>query len=323
MARPTRTRGACHPAAGNLPLYMSTAKRRPNSRRPMPGRQSGEALDRIVSRLLPQRMSFGREHRGGVSARSGKVRRVACGAADSIAHDQRSGRLSGVAEQPQIGGRQRGPACGVAESVLPIPAVGRGAFKQFGRVAGQPKTVAARAAGAIAADDRQAVDGARSRDALWRRDRALLELLYATGCRASEVSNMRHDDVHLREGFCLAHGKGDKERLVPLGRQAIAAVQEYLTHERPALIEGMFLAAAVVVAFAARQATAAGTHLGIGEALRPARRCPGSNGPAHAPPQFRHARIGRRRRSCGKCKKCSATPAFAPRKSTRTSIPRG
>jgi integrase/recombinase XerD len=74
-------------------------------------------------------------------------------------------------------------------------------------------------------------------DLLWRRDRALLELLYATGCRASEVSNLRSDDVHLTQGFCLARGKGDKERLVPLGRRAVAAVQEYLAHERPKLIE--------------------------------------------------------------------------------------
>jgi integrase/recombinase XerD len=71
-------------------------------------------------------------------------------------------------------------------------------------------------------------------DPLWRRDRALLELLYATGCRASEVSNLRQEDVHLTQAFCLARGKGDKERLVPLGRRAIEAVQEYLEHERPA-----------------------------------------------------------------------------------------
>ena len=77
----------------------------------------------------------------------------------------------------------------------------------------------------------------REQDALWRRDRALLELLYATGCRASEVSNLRRDDVHLSEAFCLARGKGDKERLVPLGRRAIEAVENYLEHERPALAE--------------------------------------------------------------------------------------
>src|SRR6516225_6927708 len=52
----------------------------------------------------------------------------------------------------------------------------------------------------------------------------LAELLYATGCRASEVSNLRSDDVHLSQGFCLVRGKGDKERLVALGARAIAAV---------------------------------------------------------------------------------------------------
>ena len=70
---------------------------------------------------------------------------------------------------------------------------------------------------------------------LWRRDRALLELLYATGCRASEISGLRMDDVHLEEGFCKCRGKGDKERVVPLGRRAAQAVGEYLRHERPLL----------------------------------------------------------------------------------------
>ncbi|HEX3726263.1 MAG TPA: site-specific integrase, partial [Pirellulales bacterium] len=44
---------------------------------------------------------------------------------------------------------------------------------------------------------------------LWRRDRALLELLYATGCRASEISNLKVEDVHLDECYCLCRGKGD------------------------------------------------------------------------------------------------------------------
>ena len=83
----------------------------------------------------------------------------------------------------------------------------------------------------------QLLTAPRGHDLLWRRDRALLELLYATGCRASEVSNLRSDDVHLSQGFCLAQGKGDKERLVPLGRRAIVAVQEYVAHERAALTE--------------------------------------------------------------------------------------
>jgi integrase/recombinase XerD len=68
---------------------------------------------------------------------------------------------------------------------------------------------------------------------LWRRDRALLEMLYATGCRASEISHLQLPDVHLDEGYCLCKGKGNKERLVPLGKRAIQAVRDYLQHERP------------------------------------------------------------------------------------------
>jgi integrase/recombinase XerD len=69
-------------------------------------------------------------------------------------------------------------------------------------------------------------------DKLWRRDRAMLELLYATGCRASELSNLRICDLHLADRYCHCRGKGDKERIVPLGRRAIEAVQAYLEHER-------------------------------------------------------------------------------------------
>jgi len=67
------------------------------------------------------------------------------------------------------------------------------------------------------------------------RDRALLELLYATGCRASEVSHLRITDVHLDEHFCTCRGKGDKERVVPLGRRAVAAVRAWLDGPRPGL----------------------------------------------------------------------------------------
>lgn len=73
------------------------------------------------------------------------------------------------------------------------------------------------------------------RDPWWRRDRALLELLYATGCRASELATMELKDYQPEQGHCSCHGKGNKQRLVPLGKRAIAAVQEYLLHERPKL----------------------------------------------------------------------------------------
>jgi integrase/recombinase XerD len=64
------------------------------------------------------------------------------------------------------------------------------------------------------------------------RDRAVLELLYATGCRASEVSAMRVTDIHLGEQFCTCRGKGDKERVVPLGRRAITALGSWLEGPR-------------------------------------------------------------------------------------------
>jgi integrase/recombinase XerD len=72
-------------------------------------------------------------------------------------------------------------------------------------------------------------------DPYWRRDRALLELLYATGCRASELSHLKAADVQLGERFCLCQGKGNKQRLVPLGEAAVAAIEDYLREERPLL----------------------------------------------------------------------------------------
>jgi len=79
------------------------------------------------------------------------------------------------------------------------------------------------------------LDAPQPRDAFWRRDRAMLELLYATGCRASEVSNLQTRDLHLGERYCLAHGKGSKDRLTPLGDAAVTAINDYLKHERPKL----------------------------------------------------------------------------------------
>ena len=79
------------------------------------------------------------------------------------------------------------------------------------------------------------LESPRRSDPFWYRDRALLELLYATGCRASEISNLKFRDIHLNERYCMCRGKGDKERLVPLGHKAAMAVQAYLDHERGAL----------------------------------------------------------------------------------------
>jgi len=68
------------------------------------------------------------------------------------------------------------------------------------------------------------------------RDRALLEVMYACGLRASEVIGLQASDVDLDEGMLRARGKGSKERLVPIGRQAVAALRAYEQRGRPALV---------------------------------------------------------------------------------------
>jgi integrase/recombinase XerD len=68
------------------------------------------------------------------------------------------------------------------------------------------------------------------------RDRALLELMYACGLRASETIGIELSDLDLRRGFLRARGKGQKERIVPFGRQAVAAVNAYLRAGRRELV---------------------------------------------------------------------------------------
>ncbi|MCC6272315.1 MAG: site-specific tyrosine recombinase XerD [Deltaproteobacteria bacterium] len=70
---------------------------------------------------------------------------------------------------------------------------------------------------------------------LGRRDRAMLELLYASGLRVSELVGLASADVHLDMGFVRVLGKGSKERLVPVGRSALACLKEYLELARPKL----------------------------------------------------------------------------------------
>lgn len=85
-------------------------------------------------------------------------------------------------------------------------------------------------------------------DLFWQRDRALLEVLYATGCRASEVCTLRVRDLSLPEKHLKCHGKGDKQRMVPIGGRAVAAIELYLQQARgilaaraPKLCDELFL----------------------------------------------------------------------------------
>lgn len=75
-------------------------------------------------------------------------------------------------------------------------------------------------------------------DPLALRDRAVLEMFYASGLRVSELVGLRLEDVHLDVGYVRCFGKGSKERIVPMGEQAINAVRDYLAHLRPQLAEG-------------------------------------------------------------------------------------
>ena len=68
------------------------------------------------------------------------------------------------------------------------------------------------------------------------RDKALISVLYATGLRVSELISLKSTNLHLREGYLTCIGKGDKERIVPIGQEAADWVQKYLAEGRPKLV---------------------------------------------------------------------------------------
>jgi integrase/recombinase XerD len=70
------------------------------------------------------------------------------------------------------------------------------------------------------------------------RDRAMLDLLYATGLRVSELINLRMADLDDLEGTLRVIGKGNKQRIVPVGKQALASVARYCGEQRPTLLKG-------------------------------------------------------------------------------------
>jgi integrase/recombinase XerD len=82
----------------------------------------------------------------------------------------------------------------------------------------------------------QLLEQPRGTEPLALRDRALLELMYACGLRASEAVGLELADLDLEEGLLRARGKGSKERIVPIGRQALAALRAYFRGGRPQLL---------------------------------------------------------------------------------------
>lgn len=69
------------------------------------------------------------------------------------------------------------------------------------------------------------------------RDRAIMELLYSSGLRVSELCSLTFQSIDLEEGFLRVFGKGSKERVVPIGGEALSALKNYLLNGRPALVK--------------------------------------------------------------------------------------
>ena len=121
------------------------------------------------------------------------------------------------------------------------------------------------------------------RDGVALRDNAILELLYAAGVRVSELTDLRVEDLSLDEQRVLVRGKGDKERVVPIGTSAVHALAAYVEHGRPELDAWSSQARRQPsLPLRARQGTHAAVDLEAGEVGGFARQ------PAHAATQLRH-----------------------------------
>jgi integrase/recombinase XerD len=80
------------------------------------------------------------------------------------------------------------------------------------------------------------LDSPKLTDQYGYRDKAMLEMMYATGIRVSELIGLKLSDVHLTMGFVRCMGKGSKERIIPIGKTASNAIEQYLEKGRPKLV---------------------------------------------------------------------------------------
>ena len=138
--------------------------------------------------------------------------------------------------EAQLAPRKHRAASRVAETFFSLPATRRGAKGKLSGTTRQPETLGARAESSEPRPNRRRCS----------RPRLCKTIVTAATGRCSncsmppaaarvEVSFMRLSDLHLKEGYATCRGKGNKERIVPLGQRAIECVQHYIEHERAAL----------------------------------------------------------------------------------------
>lgn len=154
---------------------------------------------------------------------------------------------TGTTSAPGEGGEQRAPRRAVSPATLRRKAACLRSFYRHQRREGaiahdptaelrSPRRTQRLPAALTRGEVTRLLGEPRGTDPLAMRDRALLELMYACGLRASEATGMQLSDIDLDEGVLRARGKGAKERIVPIGSSAIAATRAYLQRGRPALV---------------------------------------------------------------------------------------
>ncbi|PYX88605.1 MAG: recombinase XerD [Acidobacteria bacterium] len=100
-----------------------------------------------------------------------------------------------------------------------------------------PKSLARQEMESMLRSSRTASDS-KEAEAIAARDRAMLEMLYAGALRVSEIIGVKIEDLKLELGYVLVRGKGDKERIVPLGKSALDALSAYMAEPRRVLLKG-------------------------------------------------------------------------------------